>query len=233
MKWLVENADIKSELRRMAPLLLMAAFACVLYLLRRNVLGERAHFSMIWNLFLAWIPYGISCIMLVISNFKKSKLIVFGLLLLGAMWLLFFPNAPYLLTNYAHFSWVGFTYIRPGLAEFVLRPWYDFIMFTTMIWCGVLVGLASLDIVHNMTEKQFGRIVGWIFVVVVNFLSSWAIYLGRFIRLNSWDVFTNPGILLPYLSLCRERVLFICLLSVFMVILYVCYCKSNRRKNLQ
>jgi len=215
--------DVKFEIRRMTTLLLMAAFACALYLLRGIVLDARWHSSMMWNLFLAWIPYGISCIMLVISNFKKSRFIAFILLLLGALWLLFFPNAPYLLTNYAHFSWVGFTYIRPGIAEFVLRPWYDFVMFTTIIWCGVLAGLASLRIIHSIAEKHFGRIAGWILVVMINFLSSWAIYLGRFVRLNSWDVFTNPSILLPHLLLCQERVLFICLLGAFMILLYICY----------
>jgi len=211
--------SIKFEFKRMIALLLLAIFAWTLLLLRGNILGTRAYTFMEWNLFLALVPYGISCIMLLIGNFKKSKWRTFGLIALGILWFLFFPNAPYLFTSYMFFARI-FEF-EEGLMRFALQPWYDFVLLTSFIWCGILAGLASLGIVHGIIEKHFGKITGWVAVIIVNFLSSWAIYLGRFIRLNSWYVFTNPGVLLPYLWLCRERVLFILLLGIFMMLVYI------------
>jgi len=211
--------SIKFEIKRMIALLLLAAFAYALLLLRGNILGVRAYSFMPWNLFLALVPYGISCIMLLIVNFKKSNQRTFGLIVLGVLWLLFFPNAPYLFTSYMIFARI-FEF-EGEIIIFTLQPWYDFVLFTSFIWCGILAGLASLGIVHGIIEKQIGKITGWVAVVTVNLLSSWAIYLGRFIRLNSWYVFTNPEVLLPYIWLCGERVFFIFLFGIFMVLVYI------------
>jgi len=82
------------------------------------------------------------------------------------------------------------------------------------------MGLASLEIIHDITEKHLGKITGWAMVIIVNFLSSWAIYLGRFIRLNSWYVFRNPGVLLPYIQLSGEEMLFVFLLGAFLMLIY-------------
>lgn len=125
------NMKARLEAKRMVIFLLLSAFAFTLYLLRSNVLGERMYFFMAINLFLAWIPYAISCAMLLISNFKESKICTLSLLPLGALWLLFFPNAPYLFTNYVHFS--GIAFFQWGSMDFMLQPWYDFILFTSFI----------------------------------------------------------------------------------------------------
>jgi len=211
---------VNLEIKRMLSLLLLAAFACALLILRGNLFGGRVYSFMIWNLFLALVPYGISYAMLLICNLKESKWRTYSFAPLGVMWLLFFPNAPYLFTSYMLFSRV-FSFPEGNFMIFSIQPWYDFVLLSSFIWCGILAGLASLGIVHGMIEKRFGKITGWLVVVITSFLSSWAIYLGRFIRLNSWDVFTNPGILLPYLRLCGERTLFIFLLGVFLVLVYI------------
>ena len=223
---------IKFEIKRLSFLLLLVAFFYILFRLRSSVLGERHYAFMVWNLYLAWIPYGISCVMLLISRYTQSKWWTLSLLPLGALWLIFFPNAPYMITTYAHFSWVGFLRYD-GVMAFALQPWYDFVLFNSAIWSGVLAGLASLQITHNIVEKHFGKIAGWATVVIVNFLSSWAIYLGRFIRLNSWYLFRNPTILLPYILLCRDRMLFIFLLAVFLVLMYTAVYSFGKREGQQ
>ena len=211
---------IKYELKRMASLALLAVFGLILFLLRGSILGTRMYlFILGWNLFLALIPYGIAFVMLLISSYKHSKWWSMSLLPLGALWLLFYPNAPYMLTSYAHFHWV---LAQPYGVLFVLQPWYDLILFTSVIWCAVLTGFASLTIIHSIVIKHFGRVSGWIVIAVISFLSSWAIYLGRFIRLNSWYVFTNPGIVLPYIRLCGEKMIFVFFLGVFLMLAYIC-----------
>ena len=212
-------AEIKFELKRMLSILPLAVFACVLWVVRDTVLGERLWFSMIWNMFLAWVPYGFACLMLIINTHKDSKWWKLSLLPLGALWLLFFPNAPYMLTTYIHFNFVGF--IVEDMIIFGIQPWYDFVFFTSAILSGVLAGLASLIIIHKLLEKYFTKIIAWGAIIIINFLSSWAIYLGRFIRFNSWDIFNDPLILLPYIMLSRGRVLFIFLFGVFLFFLYV------------
>jgi len=93
-------------------------------------------------------------------------------------------------------------------------------LYSSFILCGVLVGLASLGIIHNIANKYFGKIIGWATVIAVNFLSGWAIYLGRFVRLNSWDVKT-PEVLLPYIQLNSEKTFFIMALGTFLMLIYI------------
>lgn len=214
--------EIKFELKRMLSVVSFIVFALVIHVLRQPVLGYRSHFFMLWNLFLAIIPYVIACVMLVINNYVKSKWWI--LILLGVLWLLFFPNAPYLLTSYVHFSWRGFF----GGTAFSFPAWYEFLLFTSIIWSGIIAGLVSLEIVHGIAEKYWGKIAGWLMIVIINFLSSWAIYLGRFIRLNSWDVFTDPSLLLPHIILCRDRTIFVFVLGLFLTLMYICI---NKRAN--
>ena len=210
------NLRIRQELNKFLSLLSLAIFACMLLVYRRYLLGSAIYTFLLWDLFLAWIPYGVSCVILLVSTSTSSKLWLFAIFPLGALWLVFFPNAPYILTCYAHFSWVGFFHEN----GFTLQPWYDFILFSSFILCGVLVGLASLRIIHIIIEKYLGKIVGWAAVIIFNFLSAWAIYIGRFIRLNSWDIKT-PEVLLPYIRLNSEKTYFVIALSMFLMLIYI------------
>jgi uncharacterized membrane protein len=154
--------------------------------------------------------------MFLISKFTKSKWWLIVLFPLGILWLIIYPNAPYILTGYAHFSWVGFFRVE----GFTLQPWYDFVLFTCFFLSGFLAGLVSLKMIHCIVEKYFGRPIGWFSIIIINFLSGWAIYLGRFIRLNSWDLRT-PEILLPHIQLNYEKTVFVVALSVFLILIYV------------
>jgi len=211
--------NIKPEIKRTISLFVLAIFAWVLSLHSYNVPG------LVWNLVLAWIPYAIAWAMLLINSYRNTKLWALGLLPLGVLWLLFFPNAPYLLTSYMHFSGVDF--FQGYGREFTFQPWYDLLIFTSYVWCGVLTGFASLDIVHKISEKYFGRIAGWAIVVFVSMLSGWAIYLGRFARLNSWDIFRSPWLLFWHIPLSRDSMYFIIILSAILVMIYVCI-RSHR-----
>jgi len=213
--------ELKFELKRLLIISLLAVFSLFLFMLRSNILGSnRLYRFMLWNLFLALIPYVVSLVMLVISNYntKNNKWWNVALLPLGGFWLLFFPNAPYLFTSYAHLSRLVF-WIGP--ITFRLQPWYDLVLYSAIIWAGVFAGYVSLEIVHMIIKKHFGKSIGWAIIVVILFLSSWAIYLGRFVRLNSWDIFTNPSSLLPHILLNREQLLFVFILGIFMLLVYL------------
>jgi len=105
-----------------------------------------------------------------------------------ALWLLFLPNAPYIVTDFVHLSPGGI----PPL-------WFDGVLVSAFAWTGMLLGFVSLYLVHAVARHRFGDAVGWIGVVGVLALVSAGVFLGRVKRWNSWDVLTQPRSLLAQL----------------------------------
>lgn len=130
---------------------------------------------LLWNLFLAWIPFLFAASAFAVRRNGPASA-GFGLL-----WLLFLPNAPYILTDLIHLKWVSGVPI-----------WYDLSMFLSFAFTGLLLGLTSLNLMQTIVEERGGRLVGWFFVVVTMGMAGFGIYLGRFLRWNSWDVIINP-----------------------------------------
>ena len=103
------------------------------------------------------------------------------LVTLGGLWLLFFPNAPYLVTDLMH---VGRSARVPVL--------YDVVLLAAGAWAGLLLGLTSLFLVHAVARRLTSAVNAWALVVGVLAVSSFGIYLGRVERWNSWDVVVRP-----------------------------------------
>jgi uncharacterized membrane protein len=101
--------------------------------------------------------------------------------LYAGLWLLFLPNAPYLVTDLVHLRF------RPPVPL-----WYDLILLQVFICTGLLLGYLSLYWMHRQWSEHIGRKSGWGFVAAVAVLTGFGIYLGRFERWNSWDVFVQP-----------------------------------------
>ncbi|MFZ5376175.1 MAG: DUF1361 domain-containing protein [Patescibacteria group bacterium] len=134
-----------------------------------------------WNLFLAFIPYALSSFAIRFWPFKKYWPIIISLLVL---WLLFFPNAPYILTDFIHLKQ------RLGIPL-----WFDALLLTSFSLNGLLFGFLSMMHVHAYIDShRRNRLVGWLVIVTSLLLSSFGIYLGRFLRWNSWDVFSEPKV---------------------------------------
>lgn len=170
----------KRTLRNYA-LLALSGFGCLLLAVRIWVTDHITFAFLLWNLVLAIIPYAISSY--VVEREQKSA--NWRLVLPALLWLLFFPNAPYILTDLLHLK------MREPIPL-----WYDLILLMTFAWIGLLFGLLSLLDWQNVVEKRFGFRASWLFVATTLFLSSFGVYLGRFRRWNSWDLFTNPADLL-------------------------------------
>jgi uncharacterized membrane protein len=143
---------------------------------------------LVWNLFLAWVP-----LVAAVLAFALAQRGVGGLVgVLVAVWLLFFPNAPYVLTDFIHLHGNG----RSPL-------WYDALMLSSFAWTALMLGFASLYLIHAIIRRRAGAAVGWVVVVCVLGLASFGVYLGRFARFNSWDVATRPHLVL---SVIREEI---------------------------
>ncbi|MBI1177136.1 DUF1361 domain-containing protein [bacterium] len=163
----------------LATLALASAAACGLWALR-VVIQERLHHAFLpWNLFLAWLPMAFSLLTIQLSyrhGWRSWKP-----WLAAGLWLLFFPNAPYIFTDLTH--------LGPTINH---RFWMDLIMILLFAWPGFLVGCLSLRILHHAVADRLGAVAGWGFVSVACGLAGVGVYIGRFLRWNSWDVITHP-----------------------------------------
>lgn len=159
-------------------------------------------FYLIWNLILAWAPMVFALIFRKNLRGKLSSTKSIITFFSSFLWLFFFPNAVYIITDYIHLSNEKFYYPNPNytpysgesrvLYNFDLQTWNNFFSITFGVFLGCALSVLSLYIFHKYIEKHKGKLVGWIFAITVHLLSGYAIYLGRFIRFNSWDVIFNP-----------------------------------------
>lgn len=212
------------------PLILASTLCLTLYGLRVGYTFRYLEYrNLAWNLVLAWVPYAASV-------FTAGLNIAFprfwGLLLPipGMVWLLFFPNAPYLVTDFLHLE------LRPPVPL-----WYDIGMVSCFAFTGCLLAVISLHIMHSIVEEKAGWLVGWLFTTSIIPLCALGIYLDRFGRFNSWDLILNPReilnqIMRPILDP-FENLRFIGFTLMFTAILSVFYLSftalSSRKRTLE
>jgi uncharacterized membrane protein len=156
-----------------------SALCLALELVREGHYAALDYRFLIWNLVLAWIPLVLA--VLVYDRYRRGAPI-HRLVPALALWLLFLPNAPYIVTDFVHLSSAS----RPPL-------WFDGIELSAFAWTGMLLGLVSLYLVHAVVQHRFGSLAGWAGTLVVLPLVSAGVYLGRVQRWNSWDLLTQPG----------------------------------------
>jgi uncharacterized membrane protein len=152
---------------------------CILMVIMRIFYTGNFKFTfLIWNLFLAWIP--LVFVLVLRKNESINKSVIRSSLLLLS-WLLFFPNAPYMLTDLVHL-----------LNRQHIPLWYDLIMILSFAWTGLLTGFVSLTEIQNFFTEKFGKAISWCITMVSLVLGSFGVYLGRYGGFNSWDVIANP-----------------------------------------
>ena len=155
----------------------LITLAITLLLFRFYWTSSITYWSLTWNLFLAWVPFGIS----VAGRFFEKRFTTVTIIPLTALWLLFFPNAPYILTDLFHLQ------TRGGMPK-----WFDLLMVLTFAWTGLIMGIASLMNIQRLITRLYSQTLGWIVAISSIILGSFGIYLGRYLRWNSWDVVTAP-----------------------------------------
>jgi uncharacterized membrane protein len=163
-------------------LLNLACLICVMLVVARIAYSDTArHAGLVWNLFLAWIPFMLAYFAHLVSWRRTTLYLIIPII--AFLWLIFFPNAPYMLTDLQDLA----------RRTFDAPLWYDVIIVVWASWTGMLLGVISLYLMQDIINRAFGRLTGWIFVFVISGLSSFGVYIGRFVRLNSWDILQNPS----------------------------------------
>ena len=132
-----------------------------------------------WNLFLAFIPWALSSLVMLKPEIQNKKRTI---VLLLFFWLLFFPNAPYILTDLFHLN-----------ANSSMPIWFDLILILSFAWVGLVFGMLSLWDIEKLMMKRMSSTWTSILSTAFLFLSSFGIYLGRYLRWNSWDIVHNPS----------------------------------------
>ena len=136
-----------------------------------------------WNIFLALIPF--MCSRKLINQIKPG-IKTFCYLII---WLLFLPNAPYLVTDIFHFT------------ERIGCPvWFDLILVSSASCNGFIIGTISLMHVEQFLNRYLKH--GWVQLSLLFFIAlcGYGVYLGRFLRFNSWDIITDPVDLTYYIK---------------------------------
>ncbi|MBI5954303.1 MAG: DUF1361 domain-containing protein [Chloroflexi bacterium] len=169
---------------------------------------------LVGNIFLAWIPLGLAYTASVFA--WKRRFLLLAVPLMFILWMLFFPNAPYILTDLQHL----------GRPREDVPLWFDMLMLIWFSWTGLLLGVVSMFLMQDIVRRQFGRIAGWFFVLASGTLCSLGVYIGRFLRWNSWDMFFNPFERLQdfmyYASHPGPRaIIFISVFSAFFLFFYI------------
>ena len=166
---------LRSEIGRL--LMASTCFSCVLVLLRIIHTGKPMFLWLVWNLFLAYVPYLLS------SWLTLRQRTRWRFLLLSAIWLLFIPNSFYILTDLFHLI---------DCRSPRVPAWFDLSLIFSFAWNGLLLGVLSVRQMEKLARPMVGAYWGGFFVYLVMALNALGVYAGRYLRLNSWDILTNP-----------------------------------------
>jgi uncharacterized membrane protein len=148
---------------------------------RYRVSGVLVFRSLLWNLVLACVPFPLAWAgeALTRGGLRSARMVPASACL--GLWLLFLPNAPYLVTDLVH--------LEPAAGA---PLWYDALLYAAFAFTGLLLGYASVALVQVSVQRVLGRAAGWLVSLGALVLSAFGVYLGRVERWNSWNVVDSP-----------------------------------------
>jgi len=159
-------------------LIISSSFSVVLLLVRIITSGRLSYAFLAWNLALAYIPF-------LISNWLSRHEQVFKrrikLISMIFAWIVFMPNSFYILTDLFHLENMGYGH-----------PWFDLTLILSFAWTGILLGILSIRKMEILLRRAKGKFISGLVICAVMWLNAFGIYIGRFLRFNSWDVLVNP-----------------------------------------
>ncbi|QXP59932.1 DUF1361 domain-containing protein [Olleya sp. HaHaR_3_96] len=171
---------ISAETKTLSVLILLSSFSILLLLFRIKLTQSHYFLFLVWNLFLAGIPYVISSYLNTLKHINTSSLMVISII-----WLLFLPNAPYIITDLFH--------LRYSSTHLI---WLDTLIIVVFAITGLFLFFKSVltmeRIVKTYVEKKAVTFMFPFLFILVGF----GVYLGRFLRFNSWEVINKPWVII-------------------------------------
>lgn len=158
-------------------LVALASIISIAFLSFRIKLTHSPHYLFLaWNLFLALIPLVISKYVLIQQTTNRIKIT-----LALSIWLLFLPNAPYMVTDLYH--------IRLSHPSLI---WLDVLVIGSFAISGLVIYYLSILDIHKITSRFISVKMKYLFLFLLSLITSFGIYLGRYLRFNSWELLSNP-----------------------------------------
>jgi uncharacterized membrane protein len=167
---------LRNEATRM--LSISMAFSVCMIVARVVYSGQTMYLFLVWNLFLAFIPYALTHWL---QYRTQQQLAGWQLVVVFGAWILFIPNSFYIITDLFH---LGNYYNIP--------LWFDLALILSFAWNGLLLGLLSVRQMEKIIQQRWHMKNELYFIYPVMWLNALGVYVGRYLRFNSWDVFTNP-----------------------------------------
>jgi uncharacterized membrane protein len=162
------------------PLVLSTTLCAVLIVGRVVLSNSYSYGFLVWNLFLAWVPYAAAVwtARAARTNPGRRRKVAAP----AVVWILFLPNAAYIMTDFNHLlKWRPFPLM------------YDIVMIFAFALTGLLLWVASVDLIAGLVRAARGSVAAWSTVLACAVLTGVGVYVGRFLRWNSWEVLTRPG----------------------------------------
>jgi uncharacterized membrane protein len=176
---LMKLAFKRETVMPMLALVFASGVTAALVVARMVWIGSARDGFLLWNLFLAWLPLVFA--LLACDAYRSGTAGNWRFFGLAGAWLLFFPNAPYIFTDVIHLA-----------NRFHGQFWVDLVLILICALTGLVLGFVSLFLMQSVVSRMFGRAASWLFIAGIAGLSGVGIYLGRFLRFNSWDVVFKP-----------------------------------------
>jgi uncharacterized membrane protein len=160
--------------------LVFASVVCLALVSARIIITRQIRYVFLaWNLMLAWLPLVFA--LLACERYHDKAKQTWRFFGFAGAWLLFFPNAPYIFTDLIHLTTQYFSHF-----------WVDMVLILLCALTGLVLGFVSLYLMQSVVARVLGRKASWVFIAAVTGLSGFGIYVGRFLRFNSWDVVFKP-----------------------------------------
>jgi uncharacterized membrane protein len=159
-------------------IIILTILAIVLNIFRVIIWNKFSFIWMIWNIFLAFVPFLISSLMLILLNEGKLNKVLFTIGVL--IWIIFIPNSPYIITDFIH---LGTTRSIPIV--------YDILLIFSSATVGLYLFFHSLFHIEQIIKSKHKKNTSLLIMIVFMILISFGVYLGRFLRFNSWDIFID------------------------------------------
>ena len=167
-------------------LIISCLFSLTLLVARVIASGRLSYGFLAWNLFLAYVPYFISQWIERHQQILRSRI---KLLPLVFIWILFMPNSFYILTDLFHLE-----NMNNG------HSWFDLTLILSFAWSGIIFGILSIRKMEMLLKKAKGNLVSGFIICAVMWLNAFGVYIGRFLRFNTWDIIVNPFSLLAEIA---------------------------------
>lgn len=172
---------VSKEVRNLLIVLGLSSLVSLVLMGSRIVRSDSLRYSfLVWNLLLAWVPLGLAWWL--VRFLRTHSWLSWQAIGLTALWFIFLPNSFYLVSDFVHLR-----------ATYEVNILYDVVLLTSFAFNGLVLGFMGLYAVHRELLKRFVPYAAHTIVGFILLICSFAIYLGRYLRWNTWDILASPA----------------------------------------